>query len=890
MSSTTTKISKGLIVILAAAALLVAAGCSDTEIASENTALTCQDGEDNDLDGLIDCSDPECAVEKVCKNPCGGCDTPPADECSDGKTLTTYAPTGSCEGGQCVYQATAVGCEGGCSGGSCVEDPCGGVSCNEPPNVCFKPTGSCTEGGCSYDFDDGAGCDDGDACTAADACASGICAGQPISCDTPPSPKCKDATTLITYDAQGSCLGGGCDYPEKAISCSSGCDATTASCKGDPCAGVTCNQPPSACHKAAGVCSGGACTYLFDDGKGCDDGDPCTDGDNCQTGVCAGSPKVCNNPPAAKCKDTKTLTTWAAQGSCSGGSCSYAQKDVACPGGCDLQTNTCNGDPCAGVTCKTPPSPCHAPTGTCKNGSCTYPVATGKACDDGNPCTDGDVCTAAATCAGKTRTCASPPASTCKSGSVLAVYLSPGSCVSGSCKYTQKDVTCQFGCAGGACNGDPCSGVSCNSPPNSQCYAPQGVCSGGKCSYVTTTGACDDGNSCTVNDSCQSGTCAGSPMTCATPPASACKDASTLVVYNKQGSCVGGKCSYGSQLVACKYGCKSGACQSDPCASVSCTAPPKNYCKDTKTLVVYTSPGSCSGGKCSYASSDQVCTYGCDTVAGACKSDPCAGVSCKTPPKPVCATADTLRVYNSLGKCSGGKCYYSYSDKACEFGCQSGACLPDPCANVTCNAPPKPICVTNTTRRIYSFSGTCSGGKCSYPYKDQSCTYGCSNGACNPDPCANVSCTTPPKPKCLDTKTSRRWSSPGKCSSGKCIYPYSDTACKWGCNSLKGTCNPDPCANVSCTTPPKNYCLTSTSARRYNKLGKCSSGKCYYSYSDITCNKPPPPYCQDTKTLVVYSSQGYCTSGSCYYKKGTKTCKYGCAGDKCVTIINPIPL
>lgn len=54
----------------------------------------------------------------------------------------------------------------------------------------------------------------------------------------------------------------------------------------------------------------------------------------------------------------------------------------------------------------------------------------------------------------------------------------------------------------------------------------------------------------------------------------------------------------------------------------------------------------------------------------------------------------------------------------------------DPCAGLTCTAPPAPLCSSGTTRRSYSSPGTCNNGSCSYAATDQPCPVACQNGAC----------------------------------------------------------------------------------------------------------------------------------------------------------------
>ncbi|MBI5229269.1 hypothetical protein HY991_04100 [Candidatus Micrarchaeota archaeon] len=104
---------------------------------------------------------------------------------------------------------------------------------------------------------------------------------------------------------------------------------------------------------------------------------------------------------------------------------------------------------------------------------------------------------------------------------------------------------------------------------------------------------------------------------------------------------------FGSAMYAVRY---SDACQWKTCP---------NYCSGN-TLYY---KGSCSNGYCSYQT--QYCPYGCDSVAGACKSsDSCAGVSC-----PDYCSGDS-RFYN--GKCVQGTCYYN--ELKCNYGCSGSQC------------------------------------------------------------------------------------------------------------------------------------------------------------------------------------------------------------------------
>jgi hypothetical protein len=227
-------------------------------------------------------------------------------------------------------------------------------------------------------------------------------------------------------------------------------------------------------------------------------------------------------------------------------------------GGGDMAAQTGCG------ACDQPPTPCHAPSGTCENGKCIYPLVEGLACDDHDPCTVGDLCSSGV-CAGQARVCDAPPASQCLSGTQLITYDQTGACNAGACVYTQHTITCGAGgCVSNMCATDPCGSITCNQPPNA-CFKAAGTCSAGTCSYAYDDGAtCNDGDPCTNNDQCNTGVCKGTPKSCVSPPADSCVDATTLKVYDPVGSCGGGSCSYTYRFVTCAAGCATNRCNATP--------------------------------------------------------------------------------------------------------------------------------------------------------------------------------------------------------------------------------------------------------------------------------------------------------------------------------------
>lgn len=331
-----------------------------------------------------------------------------------------------------------------------------------------------------------------------------------VDCVSPPRPACVTQSTSRHYEPLGVCVDGRCDHTFVDEECNRGCDDTTGTCRGDPCAGVACNTPPSTCFFAAGTCREGACEYMVNNAATCDDNKPCTTGDRCEEGACVGDQKPCDTPPEALCTDAMTRRFWNPQGTCNQatGACEYVQQDQQCPFGC--QDGACLGDPCAGIVCDTPPNTqCYAAMGTCSNGVCQYSTMAGN-CDDGDVCTTGDACNNG-TCAGAPMVCNTPPPPACLDGTTLQVYGMNGTCNSGACEYPASPMVCDDNdactvgdycnagacrsgamttCSDGlACTADTCDPVSgCNNPPisgaactsaSSEC--PTGSCSAGQC-------------------------------------------------------------------------------------------------------------------------------------------------------------------------------------------------------------------------------------------------------------------------------------------------------------------------------------------------------------------------------------------------------------------------
>ena len=229
------------------------------------------------------------------------------------------------------------------------------------------------------------------------------------------------------------------------------------------------------------------------------------------------------SPEGVDCDDTNPAVHPGAAEMCANG------LDDDCDLAIDCQQASCNGLVCAGG-------------GTCTGATCTgltevlcndgldndgdgkidcadSECPAGTACSDFNGCTTGDRCVADGGCE-KTADalCTTPP---------NACFTPAGVCLpdaGATCAYAPRAGSCNDGlactlndtCSAGSCGGTP---RVCASPPN-VCFSGLGSCvePGGACTWVPNRGLCNDGQNCTLNDTCDGdGGCAGTPVTC-TPP------------------------------------------------------------------------------------------------------------------------------------------------------------------------------------------------------------------------------------------------------------------------------------------------------------------------------------------------------------------------------------
>ncbi|HUT78305.1 MAG TPA: hypothetical protein VM285_11490, partial [Polyangia bacterium] len=105
--------------------------------------------------------------------------------------------------------------------------------------------------------------------------------------------------------------------------------------------------------------------------------------------------------------------------------------------------------------------------------------------------------------------------------------------------------------------------------------------------------------------------------------------------------------------------------------------------------------------------------------------------ACTDPPDDFCLTVDVLEQWISPGTWNGSECVYTFDLIVCGFGCEDGACLPDPCTDVVCDNPPPSECLGDVLQG-WATPGVCAAGVCSYTLNETSCQYSCFQGQCQP--------------------------------------------------------------------------------------------------------------------------------------------------------------
>jgi hypothetical protein len=552
-----------------------AADCPDT--GNECVAATCDGNVCGTMNVAVDTptmtqTAGDCKVV-VCD---GNGSTTAANDDTDAPDDGTACTTDSCANGSGVHTPTTGPCtdNGGtvcadlasANAGKCVEcnvdADCttAGEGCDVPNNNCVPIT--CmnnTQDGNETDEDCGgpvcSPCADNLKCLVPSDCQSGVCSGNPLTCQ-PPS--CDD--TVENGDETDVDCGGSCAQAPDNKKCADGDSCLQGTdCQSGVCGGVTCQAPTCNDGVKNGTEGDTDCGATCGLAKLCPNTNTCGNGLDCQSGFCNGG--VC--APCGVTTDC-SMTSY-----CNNGVCVPDQVNgLTCTDGAECQSGNCIDGRCCGGACQTceacnvagsegtcSPIPAGQPdTDSCDAGGTKVcngmsgpsackgkngvPCSGGSECVNGN-CVDGVCCDTACT------------------GTCQACNLSTNGNVVGTCGNIaagNQDANATTPCDGnnacdgnGACkasNGQPCAngttcgsgfcndGVCCDTACDNTCFAcnASGVCSTiakGQTdtnATVTCTGtnACNGsgtcgkiyGETCAGNAECYSGRCSGNPSTC----------------------------------------------------------------------------------------------------------------------------------------------------------------------------------------------------------------------------------------------------------------------------------------------------------------------------------------------------------------------------------------
>ncbi len=802
--------------------------------------------DDNECDLAMAEDDTLCTDDSICTE---------ADRCVDGECVGTpvdCADDDECtmdlcdQANFCFHRPYYGPCDDGnkctdndsCGTGICVGTQ---ITCNDD-NTCT--TDSCSPAnGCVFTKISGTKCDDRDPCTASDVCVAGECKGT-FSCDDG-NPCTFDGCNELGCTHEGGPLEG--QICDDGLGCTEGDSCRAGVCTGDP---VVCDDG-NVCTND--FCQEGLGCRTTNNSDTCDDGNPCTRLDRCQIGVCKGVTYTCTK---GTCMDANVCdgnggcipdfsdygTPCSSDGKqctddiCSGnGTCIHPNSGVGTPcndGNLCTQTDTCSNGVCVGndpVVCQVVDAckdagTCDPATGTCTLGA----LPEGTACNDGNRCTSGDKCISK-TCTGTPVVC--PAITDCHlagqcnpdDGTCSEVFKDNGQPCNDNNLCTQVDQ-----CIDGVCTGS--SPVQCVALD--QCHEP-GTCQSGTgmCSNPNSpnTKLCNDGNSCTKQDTCTNGTCVGTTYSC-----------------NDNKSCTADSCD---GLGGCSYTVVGGWCHIGGECRLPGATMDGNMCMVCDPASDDDGWTATTGGPCNDDNGctiDDICTegvcggtaYSCDDGI-ACTTDTCDGIGgCINSIKPGFCLIDNVcyqdNQQNPEDPCEVCNIQYSKTEFMARFNgdpCDDGvACtFQDQCISGICSG-------TEYTCNddIACTEDTCKG--------DGTCLFVAIAGYCFIDEECVLENTVKPGnacAACLPAVSKQFWSA----------YREGE-----GCDDGSNCTIEDACASGDCIGKYKCDDLMDCTADSCNEAGECShvvaenycaiNGNCYF-YGDQRglnqCSRCIPP-------------------------------------------------
>ena len=478
---------------------------------------------------------------------------------------------------------------------SCEVNPATVLSCPDgndtacTKNQCQPATGSCAV----TQVNQGQPCDgDGNACTPDDHCDKG---------------DCKVGTNVCACTKNADCAG-----KDDGNLCNGAlfCDTSALPfvCKVDPVSLITCppDKDKDDCIEPICVPFTGKCTDVpREENAPCSDGNVCTFGDICATGKCQSGKNLCT------CTKDEQCVVYDDGDFCNG--VFWCDKTVA--------PWACKPKPDSKVSCPKSNSPCASIDCRKTDGLCTVNPINPK---QGGSCEDGDACTVKTTCVGIA----------CSAGAKLdcddsnpCTHDACQTLLDKGCVHLPVKVTCDDG---DVCTvGDVCADAKCKPGAARSCddgnVCTDDSCKAGKpgakdvgCAHVGNASQCEDGNKCSVHDSCKLGSC---------NPGKA-KDCDDQDVCTNDSCKPGSSASAGCQHAANSAKCDDGnACTgNDHCDGGLCVGGDQLGCNDGNVCTDdFCDPGASGGKACKHTANTSTCEDGKTCSAGGL----CANTVCK---------------------------------------------------------------------------------------------------------------------------------------------------------------------------------------------------------------------------------------------------------------------
>ncbi len=840
--------------------------------------FVCLSGECVSL-GVLDCPTPYSpCMQSTCVAGQGCVERPLiGTSCNDSNVCTIGDSCGA--HGECLPGAITLNCDDldPCTDDFCLADVgcvhvavanCEMCMYNEDCSPQLCQYAFCIEGRCEYfAHQAGTSCSDGNACNGREVCSgNGVCVSEgPLTCDD------QNPCTDDTCDPFSGC--------QHTTNTSNSCDdgdictvndhcSVNAVCVGDdyPCPGATTCMDQQ-CYAVSGqpVCV----NVPQNAGSWCNANDSCVHSATCNAfGACVGVPVQCPRP--SECIDSYVCTgnsTCTPVFSTIGKLCRTDNLCVEslCNGaGSCIETQTL-------VNCSNSSSICKT-NGVCipQTGECTYElVPNGNLCDDGDACTtldkclfgecvgydpvvceSSDQCHAQGVCDPNTGLCSDPPLPNLTPCIDTDICSTSSVCYSGIC-VSNDYITCP--------------------PSDNQCLIARCDPNQG-CLYDYATGPCDDGDSCTVGETCTDGVCGGGqPVNCSHG------DACGVSYCTPHMGCLSllqNDCHTCLRHTDCPYiPCKNGTCQNGVCVYVAQDAAVSG-CNDGdwSNGQEYCYAGTCIQGKIPSCDDGNDCTR--DTFDGICRHEILTGVSCQS---------DDLCAISSVCN-AGGQCV-PYERLTCDaiddckvpLGCnkKTGVC------DYTAKDDGTP-CVDGN---LCSLESVCVSGVCN-AVKVKNCSSDCGcieDGVCDvftgncftQETCERRSCSD--GNSCtLDDRCNDN-----ECSAGifhACDYVARDEQCQVVTCQEDGSCLITNAANYTpCTTgyptgvcSGEDVCLSGTCTRLYMEGSVCRprapdgcdvDDLCVHGYDHCPADIRAPNGTLCANTLFCY--QNTCENGVC---------------------------